>query len=105
MKKLIAMVVAGVLGAGGSPTLAKTIKKRQANEEQRIERGVEKGQITPKEQQRLDGQQKVIEQERENAAADGKITKRERRDIKHDQKRLSQDIKHKRHNAQGARQQ
>jgi len=104
MKKLIAVAVAGVLAAGVSPALAKTIRKREANENQRIERGVEKGQITPKEQQRLDDQEKVIEQERENAAADGKITKRERRDIKHDQKRLSQDIRHKRHNARGKKQ-
>ena len=104
MKKLIAITVAGVFAAG-VPAFAKTIKKKQAAEEQRIERGVEKGQVTPKEQQRLEDQQKVIEQERENAAADGKITKRERRDIKHDQRRLSQDIRHKRHNAQGKRQQ
>jgi hypothetical protein len=104
MKKLITIIVAGVFTAG-VPAFAKTIKKREANEERRIERGVEKGQITPKEQQRLDNQQKTIEQEREAAAADGKVTKRERRDIKHDQKRLSQDIKHKRHNAQGAKQQ
>jgi len=104
MKKLITIIVAGAF-ASGVPALAKTIKKKEANEEHRIERGVEKGQITPKEEQRLENQQKTIEQEREDAAADGKITKRERRDIKHDQKRLSQDIKHKRHNAQGKKQQ
>jgi hypothetical protein len=104
MKKFVTIIVAGAFAAG-VPALAKTIKKKEAAEQQRIERGVEKGQITPKEQQRLEDQQKTIEQERENAAADGKITKRERRDIKHDQKRLSQDIRHKRHNAQGKRQQ
>jgi uncharacterized protein HemX len=104
MKKLIAITVAGVLGAG-VPAFAKTIKKKEAAEEQRIERGVNRGQITPKEQQRLEDQQKVIDQERANAAADGKVTKRERKDIKHDQKRLSHDIEHKRHNAQGKQQQ
>jgi len=103
MKKLITIIVAGVFTAG-VPAFAKTIKKKEADEQQRIERGVERGQVTPKEQQRLEDQQKVIEQERENAAADGKITKRERHDIKHDQKRLSHDIEHKRHNAQGKQQ-
>ena len=102
MNKVIAIIVAGAFAAAGSPALAKTIKKRQANEERRIERGAEKGQLTPKEQQRLENQEKVIQQEREDAAADGKVTKRERRDIKHDQKRLSQDIRHKRHNAKRA---
>ena len=99
MKKAVAVIVAGVFAAGASPMLAKTIRKRQAGEEHRIEQGVEKGQITPKEQQRLGTEEKIIEEERGQAAEDGKITKRERRDIRHDQKRLSQDIHHKRHNA------
>jgi len=99
MKRLVSIIVAGAFAAWALPTLAETIQQRDQNEQRRIERGSEKGQITPKEATRLQNQEKIIEQERQDAGADGKVTKRERRDIKHDQKRLSQDIRHKRHNA------
>ncbi len=98
MKKLVAIAVGTLLVAGTMPGFAETIQKRENREEKRIDNGVNNGSLTPKEQQRLDDQQRIIEQERENAAADGKITKRERKDIKHDQKRLSHDIHAKKHN-------
>jgi hypothetical protein len=82
--------------------MATTIKKHEAKEAKRINRGVKKGQLTPKETQRLLNQQITIESERRQAMADGKMTKREHADIRHDQKRLSHDIHTKRHNKKRA---
>lgn len=97
-------LVAGVLAVGVmvSPTLA-TIRSHQANANRRISQGAKKHQLTPREQQRLNSQQLIIEAERRQARSDGKMTHREHQDIRHDQKRLSQDIWNKRHNAKRVR--
>jgi hypothetical protein len=84
-----------------SPAMA-SIQKHEQREANRINKGVRRGQLTPKETQRLRNQQSVIETERRQAMADGKMTKREHQDIRHDQKRLSHDIRHKRHNKKRA---
>ena len=84
-----------------TPSIA-TIKKHEAREANRINKGVKRGQLTQKETQHLLNQQVTIEQERRRAMADGKMTKREHKDIRHDQKRLSKDIHYKRHNKKRA---
>jgi hypothetical protein len=91
----IALVVTSV-----APGFGRTIKKRARSEENRIEQGKESGRLTPKEAERLENQQEIIDKERGQAMEDGKMTHRERRDIKHDQKRLSKDIYRKKHNKQ-----
>ncbi len=99
MKRRIVMAIGvATILATVAPGAAETIQRRDQNEQNRIEKGEKKGQLTPKESQRLEDQQKVIDQERSQAGADGKMTKREKKDIKHDQKRLNQDIEQKRHN-------
>ena len=75
-----------------------TITRHMKREDNRINAGTRKGQLTPKERTRLLNQQGIIKVERQVAMADGKMTKREHRDIRHDQKRLSHDIHRKRHN-------
>ena len=84
-----------------SPATA-SIKKHEQREANRINTGTRRGQLTPKEQQRLLHEQSIIELERRQAMADGKMTKREHQDIRHDQKRLSHDIRQKRHNKKRA---
>jgi hypothetical protein len=98
MKRLIPLVIAAFLAAGTSPVLAKSIRKRQAQQEHRIERGIKTGKLTGKETTRLRNQQNLIKVERAQALQDGRMTRRERTDIRHDQKRLSKDIRHKKHN-------
>jgi hypothetical protein len=98
MRRSVLMVAATFLVAGTSSGLAGEIKKHEKKEERRIERGEKSGKLTPKEAQRLENQQDVIEKEREQALEDGHVSKRERKDIRHDQKRLSQDIYKKKHN-------
>jgi hypothetical protein len=94
-KRAVLLATGVVFLLSASPGLAKSIKKHEAKEENRIEHGVKKGKITPKEQQRLENQQQNIERERQEAWQDGKMSDRERKDIKHDQKRLDQDIQNK----------
>ena len=97
--KGIAIVMAGAFGvATVAPGLTASVKKRETKQENRIEKGVRSGKITPKEENRLENQQETIERERQQAWEDGKMSKRERRDIKHDQKRLGHDIEKKKEN-------
>jgi hypothetical protein len=99
MKRLIPLVIAAFLAASVSPGFATSIRKRQAKQEHRIERGIRKGKLTGKETKRLRNQQALISVERAQALQDGKMSRRERTDIRHDQNRLSKDIRHKKHNA------
>jgi len=98
MKRLVPLVIAAFLAAGTSPVLATSIKKRQQKQQNRIERGIQNGKLTPKEAQGLRNQQAVIQVEKAVAEHDGKMTRRERADIQHDQNRLSKDIRHKKAN-------
>jgi len=100
MKRLVPLVIAAFLASSISPAIAtnQKIQKRRYKEQVRINRGVNKGQLTGKERTRLQNQQNLIGVERAQAMADGKMTKRERSDIRHDQNRLSKDIRHKKHN-------
>jgi hypothetical protein len=86
-----------------SPAMANHhIKKREQREANRINKGMQRGQLTTKERNRLLNQQATIDQERRMASADGKMTKRERKDIRHDQNRLNHDIYNKRHDEKRA---
>jgi hypothetical protein len=96
----IATVAAVALASSG---FAAGIQKHEKRAEKRIEGGEDSGRLTPKEAERLENQQKVIEEQRQDALEDGEMGKRERRDIRHDQKRLSRDIHNKKHNERKAR--
>jgi hypothetical protein len=102
MKRFAIVGACALVVAGAASLRAEdmTIKKHEQREQHRIDQGEKSGRLTPKESERLQNQQEVIDKERQDAGADGKITKRERRDIRHDQKRLNQDIHHKKHNKQ-----
>src|SRR5262245_22549172 len=98
MHRFIPLIVALFLAVSIAPGHAKTIKKREYNQANRINQGVKRGQLTPKETSRLLNEQTQVEMERRQAMADGKMSKGERQDIRHDQNRLGKDIHHKRHN-------
>jgi hypothetical protein len=98
MHRFIPLIVAVFLAVSMAPGHAKTIKKREANQANRINQGVKRGQLTSKETTRLLHEQSQVEMERRQAMSDGKMTKGERKDIRHDQNRLGKDIHRKRHN-------
>jgi hypothetical protein len=98
MRILASIVVTLFLATGVSPVLATSVPKRQKKQEHRIERGISKGKITPKEAQRLRDEQATIAVERSLAKKDGTITGRERAQEQHDLNALNKDIYRKKHN-------
>ena len=77
------------------------IDQRQEKQDERIERGIEKGQITKKEARRLEKGQEHVEDLEEKARRDGKVTKDEKRRIEKAQDKQSQQIQKQRHDEQG----
>ncbi len=102
-KCIIAAIVAGSL-AVPIYTLAQStprIDQRQEKQDERIERGIEKGQITKKEARRLEKGQEHVEDLEEKALRDGRVTKDEKRQIEKAQDKQSQQIQKQRHDVQG----
>ena len=85
------------------PAATPGIDKRQANQEKRIQQGVQSGQLTGKEAARLEKGQARIERMKENAKADGVVTKRERTRIEHAQNVESRKIAREKHDKQTAK--
>src|SRR5258705_6249677 len=98
MKTIVAIIAAGMLVPTTVALAKRPIAKREEQQQERIEHGVNSGKLTGKEAERLENQQEIIEQERENAKEDGKVTRGERREIRHDQNQASHAIRHKKHN-------
>lgn len=90
MKKLgMLMAVVMILGLAGS-SFAQTynhrqkynINKRQARQEKRIEEGVQNGNLTPRETQRLTGQEaRISDLEAKDRASGGRLSSRERAEL------------------------
>jgi hypothetical protein len=68
------------------------------NQEQRIQQGVNSGQVTPREAGRLDAQQARIQQQESRMKSDGQLTGRERAKLTREQNRASRNIYRKKHN-------
>jgi hypothetical protein len=76
------------------------IDQRQANQEQRIDKGIASGQLTKRETRRLEKEQAVINRAEDKAKADGTVTAQERRRLKKAQNHASRDIYRQKHDAQ-----
>ena len=104
MRRIIGnLSVAGIICimAGGG-ALAGTddpvIQQREMNQEQRIQQGINSGQLTPREAGRLEAQQTRIQQQESRMKADGQLTNRERARLTREQNRASRNIYRKKHN-------
>jgi hypothetical protein len=108
LSSLVLALLIGVTGYATAQTAVKDpaatprIDQRQANQQARINEGVASGQITPKEQARLQGQQNRIAADKSAAKADGVVTQRERHALKHEQNHASRNIHRKKHNGKHA---
>jgi hypothetical protein len=78
------------------------VDARQANQEKRIEQGVNSGQLTARETLRLEREQKHITKAEAHAKADGTVTPAERKRLHKMQNAASKDIAHQKHDAQTA---
>ncbi len=76
------------------------IDQRQANQEQRIDKGIASGQLNEREANRLNNQQEHINKMEDKAKSDGVVTKKERTKIATSQDRASRRIARQKHDAQ-----
>lgn len=104
-RMLFTVTGATLLMAGMAFAQAETpmIDQRQANQEQRIDRGIASGQLNEREAARLDRQQDRIDRMENRAKADGVMTDRERARIGAAQNRTSRHIAREKHDRQGRR--
>lgn len=96
-----------VLGAAFSMTaLAQgtpRMERRDANQQKRIEQGVQSGELTRREAARLERGAAKIDRMEAKAAGDGKITAKEKARINHAQNVESRHIHRQKHDAQKAK--
>lgn len=104
---LIAMMIASLPGLAAAQstdtTSTKRIDQRQANQQKRIDQGVQSGQLNQKEAARLEKGQAHVQKKEDKAMADGKVTKKERARIEHAQDVQSKKIRREKHDKQVAK--
>ncbi len=110
MKRTSSLLIS-VLAALALPVFAQTtatkdpaatpgIDKRQAEQQKRIDQGVQSGQLTPKEAARLEKGQERVQSMEDKAKADGKVTAKERERIQHAQNVQSRHVAKEKHDRQ-----
>ncbi len=82
------------------PLATPRIDARQANQERRIDQGVQSGALTAKEAAKLDKGQEHVQKVEDKAKADGKVTARERTRIRHAEDVQSKRIAREKHDRQ-----
>ena len=106
MKRMLLAVSGITLLMTGMPyAQAETpvIDQRQANQEQRIDKGIVSGQLNEREATRLNKQQGHIDNMENKAQSNGVMTKKERARIGAAQDRASRHIVREKHDRQGKR--
>lgn len=101
-KSVIAVLA---VAAFSLPALAQTtsttrIDQRQANQQQRIDQGVQSGALTGQEAARMEKGQTNVQKAEDKAAADGKVTAKERARIERKQDRQSKRVARQKHDRQ-----
>lgn len=103
--KLKTIAAALMVSALALPALAQTtstprIDQRQANQQQRIDQGVQSGALTNREADRLEHGQANVQKMEDKATADGKVTAKEKVHIEKAQDRQSRRIAREKHDRQ-----
>jgi hypothetical protein len=93
------VLLAGLLGFSQTAR-AVGFKDRLSQQEQRIQRGIASGQITPREAEKLYRDQYQVRQLRRHFLADGDLSRRERNTLKERMDRSNQRIYRYKHNRQ-----
>jgi hypothetical protein len=99
------LITVAVLASLSLPVFAQTtstprIDQRQQNQQQRIDQGVQSGELNRKEAARLQKGQARVQKMETKAVADGKVTAKERRKIEHTQDQQSRKIRREKHDNQ-----
>ena len=97
----VASIVAAPAFAEGPSQAAQTVEtQRDVNQQDRIEQGLQSGQLTTKEAGQLERQEARVDQMEANAAANGKVTRAEAARISAAQNAVSNAVYKQRHDAQ-----
>ena len=98
------VVIAQTTAPATTPSDARgaRIDQRQANQDKRIDNGVQSGQLNQREARRLDKGQARVDNMENRANADGKVTRREARRIERAQDTQSARIYRQKHDKQTA---
>ncbi len=86
------------LPAAAQSTYDPGIQDREQRQQERIQQGIQSGQLTPKEANRLERQQAHIQATEARMKANGNLSPRERAKLTRMQDRASRDISRKKHN-------
>lgn len=97
-------IIAAIFAAAALPVAAQTatprVDQRQANQEARIQQGVQSGALTDKEAAKLERGQAKVQAKEERAKADGVVTARERAKLAKAQDKQSRKIAKQKHDKQ-----
>jgi len=98
--KIVAALFALVALPAAAQTATPRVDARQANQEARIQQGVQSGQLTGKEAAKLEAGQAKVEKKEAKAKADGVVTKKERAKLAKAQDKQSKKIRKQKHDKQ-----
>src|SRR5256886_6138512 len=74
--------------------------QRDVNQQQRIEQGLQSGQLTTREAGRLEREESRVERDQARAMQDGKLSSAEKARLAREQNRVSRDIYREKHDAE-----
>ena len=96
--------ILAILTSAALPVAAQTatprVDQRQANQEARIQQGVQSGELTGKEAAKLEKGQASVQKKEDKAKADGQVTKKERAKLAKAQDKQSKKIRKQKHDKQ-----
>ncbi len=95
---LLALVALPAIAAAGNRDPG--VNQRQHNQQQRIQQGVQSGELTRGETRRLQAEQRGIRQEERQYKSDGVLTRDERKDLRQDLNLASRSIYSEKHDAE-----
>ena len=102
--KLVKLIGAVAIAAAfATPALAQTtgtVVQRNVNQQERIEQGLQSGQLTTREAAKLEGEESRVDKMESRALKDGKLSPDERARIDRAQNQVSRDINREKHDAQ-----
>ena len=106
-RKHTCLLIAAIFSCGALPALAQTatpnLDKREANQQRRIDKGVNSGQLTAPEAKRLERRADRLEKHEAKAKSDGVVTPQERARLQREANRNSREIRRETHDRQQAR--
>ena len=96
----LAVAVAGLFSSAAFAQSVGSEVERNVNQQQRIEQGLQSGQLNTREASRLEREESRVERMESNAMKDGKLSGAEKNRIDQEQNKVSRDIYQEKHDAQ-----